>query len=111
MIESFKSEYLEGQLWSVKDSQQNDYKFALIIKLETLNNTKIVHISVLDASGVETIGHMPFSEKAFSKSINKLVQLHSIKHEINSGYQIWREEFDTNGAGVYNISIMEAVNL
>jgi hypothetical protein len=52
---------------------------------------------------------MPFSESAIDKSVTTMVARTTTLPEFESGYREWRTGFDEGRAGVFTISVAEAV--
>ena len=80
----------------------------------------IIHIAVRDlkikrsanpAYYLDKVNHMPFTEEAIDKSTNKLIKEKAELPDFDSGYDLWREAFDEGRAGVYTITISEAVSV
>ncbi len=98
---------VSGQVWSLKDCSY----LAGIQIIETRRNQEIVHVSILDTDGKIHVGHMPFARSAFFDSISQPVSLVISKAEFNEGYDYWCAEFDKGGAGIFAISVCEALGL
>lgn len=60
---------------------------------------------------IETAGHLPFAEEAINKSAAKLLKEKADLPDYQEGYGMWREAFDAGRAGVYTITIAEAVDV
>ena len=111
--------YKVGQVWSYKTRPSEEQSTITIVKLETDPKLgKIVHISVTglkiktpnsELDYTTDIGHMPFAEKAIDKSVVKLINENGDLPNYEEGYAEWRHEFEENKAGIYKITIAEAI--
>lgn len=114
-----ESKYKVGQVWSYKTRPQEEKSTFIVVKVEShpkLGN--IVHIALRDLklrkpSGdfIESAGHLPFAEEAIKKSAVKMVKEKADLPDYGEGYRMWREAFDAGEAGVYTISVAEAVGV
>ena len=59
----------------------------------------------------ENVNHMPFAEEAINKSKPKLLKEKVELPSFEEGYRMWRKAFDDGQAGIYTISIAEAVDV
>ena len=59
----------------------------------------------------ENVNHMPFSQEAIDKSGLKLLKEKTDLPDFEEGYQRWREAFDAGRAGIYTITVAEAVKV
>jgi hypothetical protein len=114
-----ESKYKVGQIWSYK-TRPNEKKSSFIV-LKVENHPKlgnIIHIALRDlkmkkpnGDYIETAGHLPFAEEAINRSAVKLLKEKVDLPEFEEGYGIWREAFDVGKAGIYTITIAEAVDV
>ncbi|HEX8143891.1 MAG TPA: hypothetical protein VF553_14930 [Pyrinomonadaceae bacterium] len=114
-----ESRYKVGQIWSYK-TRPNEKKSSFIV-LKVENHPKlgnIVHIALRDlklkkpnGDFIETAGHLPFAEEAINKSAVKLLKEKADLPDYEEGYGMWREAFDAGKAGIYTITIAEAVDV
>ena len=122
-IQSEKSEikFKVGQRWSYKARPHEEKSYFIIVKLD--HDAKlgtIVHIAMRDLKmknphspdGIsDTVEHMPFTEDAVKRSVLKLLEEKVELPNYKEGYQMWRDAFDAERAGVYTITIAEAVKV
>lgn len=114
-----ESKYKVGQVWNYKTRPNEKKSTFIVVRVEShpkLGN--IIHIALRDLklrkpSGefIETAGHLPFAEGAVNKSAVKLVKEKADLPDYEEGYGMWREAFDAGRAGVYTITIAEAVGV
>jgi hypothetical protein len=78
----------------------------------------IIHIALRDLrlrkpnnDFIETANHLPFTEEAISRSAIKLLKEKDDLPDYEEGYGLWREAFEEGKAGVYTITIAEAVDV
>lgn len=114
-----ESKYKVGQVWSYKTRRDEKKSSFIVVKVEShpkLGN--IIHIALRDlklrkpdGNFIEAAGHLPFAEEAINKSAVKLLREKEDLPEYEEGYGRWREAFDAGQAGVYTITIAEAVSV
>ena len=116
-----ESKYKVGQMWSYKTRPDEEKSYFIVVKVEThpkLGN--IVHIAVRklkmqnrrSPGGVsEDVNHMPFSEEAINESAVKILKDKVDLPDFRDGYQEWRDAFDAGHAGIYTITLAEAVKV
>lgn len=112
------SPFAPGQVWQYHTRPQEHGSRLLVLRVEQdAALGEIVHVAVLglklrnprSASGVsDTIAHLPFSEDAVRGSV---VRLEGFSDESLAfdGYATWREAFERDEAGIFTISVREAV--
>ena len=109
-----------GQKWSYKARPGEEGSYLIIVKID--NDAKvgrIVHIALRglkiknprSPEGIsDTVDHLPFAEAAIEKSALKLLKEKVDLPDYKEGYGMWREAFDAGQAGVYSLTIADAVN-
>lgn len=107
-----------GQVWSYKTRGQEPNSTIQILKIDSISTKdKFVHIAIGDLKIATTeegrfmdkIGHLPMSEVALRKSVVKLISKKEPLPDFHEGYGMWREAFDAGKAGVFEVSVAEAV--
>jgi hypothetical protein len=116
-----ESRYKVGQKWSYKTRPNEKESYFIVVKVE--NHPKlgnIIHIAVRDLKmknprspdGIsDKVNHMPFAEEAISKSAIKILKEKVDLPDYEEGYNMWREAFDAGRAGIYTITLAEAVDV
>ena len=114
-----ESKYKVGQVWSYKTRPEEKQSTFIVVRVEShpkLGN--IIHIALRDlklkkpnGDFIEGANHLPFAEEAINKSAVKLVKEKADLPDYEEGYRQWREAFDAGKAGVYTISVAEAVGV
>ena len=114
-----ESKYKVGQVWSYKTRPDEKKSTFIVIRVEShpkLGN--IIHIALRDlrlrkpnGDFIEAASHLPFAEEAINKSAIKLLKEKGEVPEYEEGYRLWREAFDAGEAGVYTITVAEAVSV
>lgn len=114
-----ESKYKVGQVWSYKTRPNEKKSTFIVVKAEShpkLGN--IIHVALRDlklrkpgGDLIETAKHLPFAEEAIDKSAVKLLKEKADLPDYEEGYGMWREAFDAGRAGVYTITIAEAVDV
>ena|ERR1044072_2505203 len=115
-----ESKFKVGQKWSYHTRPGEEASYFIIVKID--NDPKlgrILHIAMRglkiknprSPDGVsDSINHMPFAEAAIEKSEIKLLQEKTELPDFEEGYRMWREAFDAGKAGIYSITVAEAVS-
>ena len=114
--------YKPGQKWSYKTRPGEEDSYLIVLKVDKdpkLGN--IIHIALRklkmknerspDGSPSENVNHMPFSQEALDRSDPKLLAEETDLPDFADGYQMWREAFDARRAGIYSITVAEAVTV
>ncbi|HZI86493.1 MAG TPA: hypothetical protein VFD48_06645 [Pyrinomonadaceae bacterium] len=114
-----ESKYTVGQVWSYKTRSNEKKSSFIVLKVEhhpKLGN--IVHIALRDlklkkpnGEFIETAGHLPFAEEWIDKSASKILKEKADLPKYEDGYGMWREAFEAGKAGVYTITIAEAIDV
>jgi hypothetical protein len=114
-----ESKYKVGQVWNYKTRPGEEKSTFIVVKVEShpkLGN--IIHIALRglklrkpNGDYIEVAGHLPFAEEAITKSAVKLVKEKADLPDYEEGYGMWREAFDAGKAGIYTISVAEAVGV
>jgi hypothetical protein len=114
-----ESRYKVGQVWTYKTRPNEGKSTFIVLKVEShpkLGN--IVHIALRDlrlrktnGDVIETAGHLPFAEDAVNKSAVKLLREQADLPDYDEGYGMWREAFDAGKAGIYRLTVAEAVGV
>jgi hypothetical protein len=119
--EKTESKYKVGQMWSYKARPHEEKSYFIIVKIE--NDAKlgtIVHVAMRglkmtnprSPDGIsDRVNHMPFTEDAVNRSALKLLKEKVELPDYQEGYQVWRDAFDAERAGVYTITLAEAVKV
>lgn len=108
-------------MWSYKTRAGEEESYFIVVKVETQPKLgTIVHIAVRklkiknprSPDGLSAdVDHMPFAEAALNKSSGKVLKEKVDLPDFEEGYRMWREEFDAGHAGVYTITLAEAVKV
>ena len=109
-----------GQVWKYTNRNGEDSSTLTILKIEKYEKgDTIIHIRV---DGVKIyspqaptgyssfIGHLPFSEKAISKSVTELVGQNNNLPEFADGYNQWKEAWDSGKGGYWTVALKEAID-
>jgi hypothetical protein len=116
-----ESKFKVGQMWTYKARPGEEKSYFIVVKVETHKKLgTIVHIAVRNLrmknrrspDGLsEDVDHMPFAEAALTKSAVKLLKDNADLPDFRDGYQEWRRAFEQGHAGIYTITLAEAVNV
>ena len=114
-------DFAEGQIWQYKTRPEETDSRLYIVKVDSWpNGEKIFHIYVdklkiknpMLAGGIQTeLPHAPVSEKTLKLSVTRFQKKTTELPNITEGYDIWKEEYDKGGAGVFTISVSEIITL
>jgi hypothetical protein len=107
-----------GQIWSYKTRPGEEGSRLTVLKTEShpkLGN--VIHVAVAGVriknprvpGGVSsTVGHMPYQEVALRASLVGVTGQEPSAPDLE-GYRTWKEAFDQGKAGIWSISVAEAV--
>jgi hypothetical protein len=109
-----------GQVWSYRTRAGEEDSRLTVVKVEDHERLgTLVHIRVDGVAqknphapdGVSrVIHHMPFTEEALGRSVVELVAADApVPATFQEGYGIWKEAFDRDKAGVFTITVAEAI--
>lgn len=113
------SKYKPGQVWSYKTRAGEESSVLTILRIDAMPDDKrIVHIRV---DGIrlrncrggpepDQIQHMPFERESLERSINKQIRTTEVP-DFKEGYEEWRKGWDQGRAGIYTITVAEAVDV
>ena len=113
------SKFIPGQVWNYNTREGEESSEVTVLKVDstdTLGN--IVHVSVnglnikieQDPEKLnDKIMHMPFAEDAFDASITEKIMEHAELPDYLDGYNTWKEAFEDGKAGIFSISIRDAI--
>ena len=115
------SKFKVGQMWSYKTRHGEEKSYFIVVKVETHAKLgTIVHIAVRklrmknprSPDGLsEDVNHMPFAEEALTKSAVKILKDRVDLPDFENGYGEWRRAFEDGHAGIYRITLAEAVTV
>jgi hypothetical protein len=118
-IETTLDKFKVGQVWKYSSRLGEESSTLTILKIEKYEKSDIIiHIRVdgiklynpSAASGYsDLIGHMPFSEKAISKSVTELVEQNNNLPDFSEGYNLWKEAWESGKGGYWTIDLKEAI--
>ncbi len=104
------SKYQAGQSWQYRAREGEEHSRIVVLKTETRCSERILHITVV-GDGVDSPLHMPFSISAMDKSVTEMDEAIVSLPEFETGYEIWREEYDKEQAGIYAIPVADVLDL
>lgn len=110
MSNKVDGDYCAGQLWHYKTRKGEEQTKLLILKTELLEGQNIVHATVV-GNHFNGPSHMPFEKSAIDKSITSLCDQHYPIPDFQEGYHYWKAYFDKGEAGIYGVTVAEALNL
>jgi hypothetical protein len=119
LTEVLTAKYHVGETWKYKARPGEEGSTLTVVRVESTPKLGvIVHVSLVGLSvhskhaptGIsDRIAHMPFSEGAIDKSVTAIVGKAEQLPDFEEGYREWRTGFDQGKAGVFTISVAEAV--
>lgn len=118
-IEITSDKFKVGQIWKYSNRVGEDSSTLAVLKIEKYEKgDTIIHIRVngvkiyspQSTSGYsDFIGHLPFSEKALSKSVVKIVGQINDLPDFSDGYTRWKEAWDSGKGGYWTVDVKEAI--
>ena len=119
LTEVLTAKYHVGETWKYQARPGEESSTLIVVRVESTPTLGvIVHVSLVGLSvhskraptGIsDRIAHMPFSEGAIDKSVTAMVGKAEQLPDFEEGYREWRIGFDQGKAGVFTISVAEAV--
>jgi hypothetical protein len=119
--EAGELKYKVGQKWSYETRSGDEKSYLVIVKIDHDPKLgKIIHVAMRglrmknphSPDGIsENVNHMPFSQEAIDKSGLKLLKEKTDLPGFEEGYRSWREAFEAGRAGIYTITVAEAVQV
>jgi hypothetical protein len=103
------SRYKPGQVWSLRLPEAPQARLTILRVESLLGEGTIVHVAVSEVP--LPVGHMPFTEAAIERSVLDLVGTVSVGPAALEGYDEWRRAFDNEGAGVFSVTVPEALKV
>jgi hypothetical protein len=109
--------YKPGQVWSYKTRPGEEKSTLSILRAEAgPEDRRIVHIRVdnirlkncTGGNEPNAIEHMPFAREALDESVVKNIRSGPVP-DFKNGYSEWRKAWDAGKAGVYTITVAQAV--
>lgn len=114
-------EFRAGQVWSYETRSGEEPSRLVVCKVEPNEDLgPIIHIHVEGVAikspgspdGVSrVIGHMPFAEESLRESVVTVEETRTQLPGYEEGYNTWKAAFDEGGAGIFTISVADAVDL
>lgn len=113
------NKFKTGQIWKYNTRSGEENSTLIILKVEKHAGIGVVaHIYVnglklknpqqpCDFS--EYIKHLPISKEALLISVTTLVSSDNMLPDFEEGYNIWKYAFDNNKAGIFSLSVYDAV--
>lgn len=99
-----------GQLWGYKNRVGEEDSRLLILRVETIDDQNIVHVTVIGGNTDNPV-HMPFSEEAIRQSVTNLCKEMCSVPDYKEGYSYWKQQYEQGEAGIYKITVGEALEL
>jgi hypothetical protein len=119
LVDTTGSRYQVGQVWSYRTRPQEPQATLTVVKVESHPKLgTIVHISLEglqmkhpQAPGgySNTLSHLPMAVEALDRSVVKLLHEKAPLPDFQEGYSEWRSAFDAGEAGIFTVTVAEAV--
>ncbi len=109
-----------GQVFTYQSRKTEQASRVIICSLE--NHPEFGNIAHISVEGValrnprekdkvtDIIYHMPFDETALRESLVELEATRQVLPDFQEGYATWKEAADSGHAGVFNVSVADAVD-
>ena len=118
-MKNSNKDYKVGQVWTYKTRKGEENSYLTILKIEDYPKAGVaIHIAIdkLNIKGPRTgkfyghtISHMPFSLTALDKSVTNIKKESSDLPRFQEGYNNWKESFVKGDAGIFSITVAEAI--
>jgi hypothetical protein len=117
-VETTSGKFKEGQVWKYNNRPGEENSTLTILKIEEFEKDTIIHIRVdgiklynpnVAGGYSDFIGHLPFSEKAISKSVTRLIGHNNNLSDFSEGYNRWKEAWDKGKGGYWTVDLKDAI--
>ncbi len=117
MTDSHPPELAAGQTWTFAGAP-NDRARVFIGALEMYGDLEVAHVALIDLPpppnfktdrDAVTVSHMPFDRAAVEASVDAYVGENEAPAEFESGRAEWREAVEAGEAGVFTITLAQAL--
>jgi hypothetical protein len=115
------AKYKPGQVWHYRARPGEEQSTLTILKVEShpkLGTIAHVGLTGLRIKNPNAPGgltseatHLPFSEKSVDDSVTTVANPSGPVPDYHDGYNTWRKSFDDGKAGVFTITVAEAVDV
>ena len=113
--------YVVGQIWEYQTRTGEEKSTLTIVNVErNKKNGTIINIFVsglkvknpnADNGFSDEIQHLPFSKEAMEESVRRLVGTTKKLPDYKEGYDEWRTAFNNEKAGIFIITVKEAIEV
>lgn len=111
-----KPDFTAGQIWKYNNRPGEEDSTLTILDVEEYEKEVVVHIRIdgiamaLPTGTIANhIKHLPFSAKALSTSVTRLIGHTPGLPPFLEGYTQWKNSFDAGKAGYWKMPVQEAV--
>lgn len=118
-MDKTSDKFRAGQVWKYDTRPGEDNSTLTILNVEKYENgDAIIHVRLdgiklynpNSASGYSnSIGHLPFSDEAISRSVVTLAGVIDSLPDFSDGYNQWKEAWESGKAGYWKVEVKEAV--
>jgi hypothetical protein len=113
--------YAVGQIWEYQTREGEEKSTLTIVNVEkNKKNGTIINVFVgglkvknpnADNGLSDEITHLPFSKEAVEKSVTRLIGTTKKLPDYKEGYDEWRTAFNNEEAGIFIITVKEAIEV
>ena len=118
-MEALLEKFKVGQVWKYSNRRGEDTSTLTVLKIEEYEKgDTIIHIRVdgirlynphVAGGYSDFIGHLPFSEKAISRSATRLAGQIDNLPDFSEGYSQWKKAWDDGKAGYWIVDLKDAI--
>lgn len=119
LVDGTSGRFHVGERWSYKTRPGEEGSQITVVKIDSNPSLGVIlHVSIdglrirnptAPGGYADKIGHMPMAEAAVDKSVTTMVSESATLPNFQDGYDQWRAAFDQGKAGVFTVTIAEAV--
>ena len=114
--------YKAGQVWSYSTRKGEEHSRLFIVRVDRHEKLGSIYHIFLDGLSVsnphieggiqDILPHSPVSQQTLDASVKSLVTAKAdALPDIAEGYEVWKEAFDKNEAGVFIIPVQEIIQI
>ena len=115
------SKFAPGQVWKYQNRDSESDSRIIVVRVDDdpeygnivhvfVNNLQLANSAAPDRV-IRFINHMPFVEDALEKSVLELESEVESLPDYEDGYQLWRTAFEQSDAGVFDVSVVEGIEM
>lgn len=115
------TKFAAGQVWKYNTRSHESDSRVIVVRVDSddqeFGNIIHIYVSGVDIPNAEAPGgktvfiqHMPYEEDSLEQSVTELESDTKDLPDYSDGYKLWKDAFEKGEAGVFTVSVSEAVD-